>query len=408
MRRDVQIAWRNVRQYRTRLASLTLIVGLGCVIALGSVGFVARAANVGADQITSSLALRTIDIYGGVAHPGSTALTSTRLDAIRRIPHATDVQPSLQASFAVKNKEIPGALFYGTVPQPSALPRLVGSSRKDIFPLRSDEVVLPDSSQGVDFRPFVGRRLDITFTRQIAPGAGTPQPDRVTVVAVYDHNYTADGPTAAYAPLVSVAKWAAARAGAPSAADYLSSVGYQQAAVIVDTTEALPTVENELAAQGYQAISVQQKLAALPRQVVLLKDLGITVLGLLLFYSAVTGISLASSFIRLRTRELGLLKAIGFARRRVFRILAIELLLIGLIPAAVGVIVGNVGSLGLSIALRKHELLGVILPSSISPAPWHWSLVMLVAPVLAVLLGGLWPARRSAALEADVALREWR
>lgn len=408
MKRDLQIALRNVRQYQARLTSLTLIVALGGVIALCSVGFVARAADSSEHQITSSVALRTIDVYGGAAHPGSTALSAANILAIRGLPHVADVQPSLQATFAVKNRQIPGALFYGSIPQASALPPLLKSSRATVFPLQPGQVVLPDSSQGIDFRPFIGQTLDVTFTRQIAPGAGAPQPDRVVVVGVYDHNYTADGPTAAYAPAALVAKWAAARAGATSAENYLSAVGYQQAAVIVDNAATLPAVQRQLASRGYQAVSVQQKLAALPREIVLLKDLGRAVFVLLLVYSAVTGISLANSFIRTRTREIGLLKALGFARSRIFRILTAELIVVGLFPAAVGVVLGNAASLALSIALAGHQVLGVTMPTAVTAAPWRWSLLMLFAPVAAVLLGGLWPARRSAALDADEALRDWQ
>jgi putative ABC transport system permease protein len=408
MIRDTQIAWRNARQYRGRLASLTLIIVLGCIASLVSVGFVARAAESSSHQITDGIALRTIDLSGGQAHPGSTSLSSDHIAAIRKKAHIVAVEPSLQASFAVKTTDIPGAIFYGTIPQPSLLPPIAHAIRKTLFPLQKGEVVLPDVNQDIDFAAQLGRTIDITYTEQIAPGAGKSMSGKLTVAGLYDHSYTADGPSAAYATEQDVTVWAAARVGLSPSDRYLAATGYQQAAVIVDQANNVDAVERGLAAEGYQAISVQQKLSALPRQVLLLRYIGLAVVVLLLLYCLIAGTSLAHSFVRQRTREIGLLKALGFGRRRILRILAIELLLAGQVPVAIGVLLGNFVSIGLGYALGGRTVLGVHMSHGLALPPFGWTLTLLLAPVLAIFLGGLWPARRSSKLEADVALRDWQ
>lgn len=407
MTADLRIAWRNARQYRSRLASLSLLIVLGCVVSVVGVGFVAKAADSGSHRILSGVALRTIELSGGDAHPGATSLSSAHLDSIGAMAHVQSVEPSLQASFGVKTAEIPGAIFYGTIAMPSTPPPIVRAERPALFPLRDGEVVLPDANQGIDFSSQVGRSLEIQYTRQIAPNAGRPVNQTLRVVGLYSHTYTVDGPSAAYASSADVSTWAAARVGISSRDEYLAATGYQQASVIVDTAANLGSVEAQLAAGGYQATSVQQRLAELPRQLVLLKYLSVGVFFVLLIYCLVAGLSLAHSFVRQRVREIGLLKALGFSGRRIMRILVLELLLAGALPAVIGVGIGSVASLVIGYMLAGHTVFGVALSGGAALPSAGWIVALLLAPVLSVVVGGVLPARRSARLQPDIALRDW-
>jgi putative ABC transport system permease protein len=321
------------------------------------------------------------------------------------MPHVRGVQPTLQASFGVKNALVEG-LFYGSVPQPGQLPPLVAAARIHVFPLAPGEVVLPARNRGANLRPVLGTVLVVQYTRQIAPQAGEPVSARLKVVGLYEPTYTTDGPSAAYASEVDVVRWAAARAGTPEKS-YLSSVGYQGVNVIVDAPESLSAIQRALGQQGYQTISVQQRLSELPQQVELLRYLGYIVVALLILYSAVAGTALAGSFVRQRTREIGILKAIGFRRRRVLLLLTRELIIVGTVPAVAGVLLGNLASLAISGALAGRTVAGVPMPEGIGIPPLAWTAGLLVLPAAAVVVGGLRPARRAAGLPADAALREW-
>lgn len=405
---DSRIAWRNARQYRSRLASLSLLIVLGCAVSVIGVGFVAKVADSGSHRILSGVALRTIELSGGDAHPGATSLSSAHLATVAGIAHVQSVEPSLQASFGVKTAEIPGAIFYGTIAMPSTPPPIVRAERPALFPLREGEVVLPDTNQGIDFSTQLGRSLEIQYTLQIAPNAGRPVTQKLHVVGLYSHSYTVDGPSAAYASASDVSTWAAARVGISDRDEYLAATGYQQASVIVDSAANLASVEARLAAAGYQANSVQQRLAELPRQLVLLKYLSIGVFLVLLIYCLVAGLSLAHSFVRQRVREIGLLKALGFSGGRIMRILVLELLLAGALPAVIGVVTGSIASLAIGYALAGHTAFGVALSGGAALPSGGWIAALLLAPVGSVVLGGVLPARRSARLQPDVALRDWR
>ncbi len=99
-----------------------------------------------------------------------------------------------------------------------------------------------------------------------------------------------------------------------------------------------------------------------------------------------------------RTREIGVLRALGWRRRRVLGMIINESLLLGLVGGAVGIVV----ALGLTYLLSLIPMFG----SFLSP---HWDLIIFVraltVAMLLGLLGGLYPAYRATRLQPVEALR---
>jgi putative ABC transport system permease protein len=108
---------------------------------------------------------------------------------------------------------------------------------------------------------------------------------------------------------------------------------------------------------------------------------------------AVLGIvnTLALSVIE-RTREIGLLRAVGLTRRQLRRMVRLESLVIALYGAVLGVVVG----VGFGIALQQ------VLSSSgidVLQIPWLNLGVFVVLAALVGILAALWPARRAGKLD---------
>ena len=97
-----------------------------------------------------------------------------------------------------------------------------------------------------------------------------------------------------------------------------------------------------------------------------------------------------------RTRELGLLRAVGTSRRQVKRIVRLEAVITSLIGALLGLVLGVLFALAIS---RPLEAEGFRLTFPVT------TLVLLVAgAALAGMLASLWPARRAARLDVLQAL----
>ncbi|MGO1051373.1 ABC transporter permease [Crossiella sp. CA198] len=405
MTRTLPIAWRNLRQYRGRLTPLVLVTVLGCLLALLAAGLVGRAAERTRTGIAEGQALRTIELRAAPERADTLALTSGNLDKLGGVENLGAIEPSLQAAFGIKTDSVPGVLLYATVPQDSRRPPIVAGTRPELFPLRDNEVVLPARVQGADLTALLGSRVEVTATRQVAAGQGVPLTEEVQVAGLYDPGYAEDGPSAAYADPALVVRLAAAKAGVP-AADFLSRQGYSSATVLARQADQVPAALTRIRALGFSATSLASRLSELPAALELLSVFAYVVLALLLVFSLLSGLTLAGSFVRGRTREIGVLKAIGFARRRILALLLTELAIAGLLAGTVGVLLGNL-AVAAAAGLGGRTLFGVTLPPGTGlPSPL-WTLGLLFGPALAMLLGALRPAIRAAALPPERALREW-
>ena len=124
-----------------------------------------------------------------------------------------------------------------------------------------------------------------------------------------------------------------------------------------------------------------------------------TVLLVLSVVIAVLGIvnTLALSVVE-RTRELGLLRAVGLQRRQLRRMIRVESVVIALYGALLGVLVGSAFGWALVRALEDQGVTEFALPYG------RLAVVVLVAALAGVLAAAL-PARRAARLDV---LRPWR
>ena len=101
-----------------------------------------------------------------------------------------------------------------------------------------------------------------------------------------------------------------------------------------------------------------------------------------------------------RTREIGLLRAIGADRRQVLKLIAAEASFIGLVGGLMGLAVGAV------VGFVLTKVVGVQATGWSFPFqfPWVTALQMLIISIVASTLAGLYPARRAANLDVVEAL----
>jgi len=124
----------------------------------------------------------------------------------------------------------------------------------------------------------------------------------------------------------------------------------------------------------------------------------------------VAGSSVVVTMVKLvgeRIREIGTLRALGFRRRHVLLIFALESLLLGLLAIAVGLVATLLLTLGVNLAQIEYKagLLAESIPLSIAYGlqTYAWASALLLC---IVLIAALWPARRAARLGISNALAD--
>ncbi|MGW7516692.1 ABC transporter permease [Streptomyces sp. NPDC054796] len=110
-----------------------------------------------------------------------------------------------------------------------------------------------------------------------------------------------------------------------------------------------------------------------------------------------------SMLVAQRTREIGLMRAIGASRRQVNRSVLIEALLLGTLGSVLGVGAG----VGIAVGLMElMSLLGINLSTSELTVSWTTPVVGLVLGVVVTVLAAYLPARRAGRISPMAALRD--
>ena len=98
-----------------------------------------------------------------------------------------------------------------------------------------------------------------------------------------------------------------------------------------------------------------------------------------------------------RTREVGLLRAVGLSRRQLRTMIRLESVVVAVFGALLGMVMGVVFGSTLVIALEDQGLTELAIP-------WTWLIGFLVAAAVVGVLAAVFPARRAARLDVLTAI----
>lgn len=168
--------------------------------------------------------------------------------------------------------------------------------------------------------------------------------------------------------------------------------------------EEVDRIKKDLANEGFDAMTIQDQIGVIDQVIK-------AITYVLLFFGAIA--LLAASFgiintlfmaVQERTKEIGLMKAMGMSKRRVFTLFSVEAILIGFWGSILGVLaaigVGNIAN-GIATDTFLKDLDGFEL--TVFPLG-SIAIIMLIVMAIAFLAGTL-PARRAAKQNAIDALR---
>ncbi len=403
--RILDLAGTNAWTLRRRFVGLALLIVLATAAVVAAVGISTRAQGTVHSTVQEGAVNRSITVDHVDGSPEARPLTTNAIRDIAAVPGVSGVEPATQASFGYKDATVPGVLLYAHIVRPSLMPPIERATRPTLLPLADDEIILPRSAGGADLSTLLGRTIQVDLTRSTGQGTGTGAQSTVTVVALSDPSWQIDGPAAAYGPEPLVTSWAAMRAGVTTAL-FRESLGYDTLTVVTNSSAVVPQVLDTLQHQGFSAYSMQQQFQALPGVLQLVRYASWLLLGCLGAVGFLGALSLTAALARQRTREVGILRAVGFRHVDVLGVLLAETLVVTVAAATLGTVMGLGLELMVRSALRHSAALSPYLDgpgSTLSPA-------LALLPTFAVLVclaGAFLPATRAARMSPGDAMKDW-
>jgi putative ABC transport system permease protein len=352
-------AQRNPR--RTAATASALMIGLALVSAMGTI---AASVNASIGKLVDETLVADLTVSGAQGEPFS----PTVAEAVRQVDGVETVDVQRWSGARLDGED---AFMTAADPQTLDAAMRLTFVEGGVEGLRGN-ALLVDEPTAEDQGWVLGDTLEM----QLAGGSVD-----VTVGGIYEVN-EAVGPY-----LTSLEAWKAA--GGPERDNYIS--------VIVADGSDVAAVESQLegALDAYPNVSVRDQSESKEQFTGFVDQLlgMIYVMLALSILIAVLGIinTLVLSVVE-RTREIGLLRAVGMKRRQVRRMVTLEAVVISVFGAVLGLAVGLTLGVALQRGLQDEGITELSVPVG--------SLIgFLVAAAVVGVVAALWPARRAARVD---------
>ncbi|WKX71957.1 FtsX-like permease family protein [Streptomyces sp. XD-27] len=372
------------------LAAMTALLALCAGTAAGAAAAVER------DVLTTG-GLTQIELASFEGSDSVRKLSTANLREAAKVPGVTRVSADYVSSIHTADSAEKAPTFLlqtHTLGLEDDLPMVKGELPRD-RKLKPGQVILPKTSQGVDYSAYVGRTLPAAYTKATGPDSGSSAEMNLKVVGVYDPSWQADGPDAAYLAEDTAAALAAARSMQP-ADKYKATEGAQSAIVAVTRQNQVREVTAALQKLDFSASPVSDRVRNLPGLFGAADLVARWAVVLLAAIAVAIGAVRAKDSVRSRLGQFAVLRVLGAGVRDLKGVLLGESLLTGAVAALTGAVAGVAGSALLS--GQFSDLLGLpVSAADAVPGP-GWLVLALLLPA-AGLLAGTW-------LGARFALRE--
>jgi putative ABC transport system permease protein len=443
----LSLALRNLRQSRLRTFLTTLGVAIGIASLAGMVSLGVGLQDQVIGRLTMSGVFDSITVTGGGGlfgfgvpaggrggrgGRGGAARVVTPLDdavlaKIVAIAHVKDAYPNLRVPVQLRMRDYTGGATAAGIPESSrgtgpfqtiTHGTFFANAQAEAAMLSLD---LAKQIHETDPASLVGQSLTLSYAAAAPPDAGAdPTTERriarvektFTVVGIIerdaDAGMAASGLAGLMIPLAQAKAIDAARV--VSAQSLLNAPSdrprtYGTVTVRVNGAQHTQDVQAQIKAMGLTAFSLNDALQGAKRAFLLL-DILLAVIGSIALAVSSLGIvnTMVMSILE-RTREIGIMKAIGGSDRDVRGIFLVEAATIGMLGGIGGLVlgwgVGRVINFGANIYIERQG--GTA--GNLFSLPWWLILGALGFALLVSLIAGSYPARRAARLDPIQALR---
>lgn len=327
-------------------------------------------------------------------------LDNQTLQIIQDTAGVADIYPWYQRPLSLEDPATwPSENNPGQIPATPWIPELAPEIISGTVPPEGPgegEIILPHNIIGGTTENLVGREIQVALQKEIAPGRGELINIPMRVIATADNSVVgAAGPQPSYVSYETLETLV-------SSSD---SVNYSLAYVKVEDTSQVLTVQNELGQKGFGVTSLSEKMPTLHGLLRALQYFSYILLGLSIAMVMMLGFLIGSSWVGHKSKELALLKMLGYSTKDLFVIVLGQLGVLGIILALLATVISWAGSWVLSSYLVSQEENFLGLTHVVFPA-WNLLLMMLVLYPLGLILAGLVPALKIARFDMDRVFRD--
>ncbi|MCL4396194.1 MAG: ATP-binding cassette domain-containing protein [Chloroflexi bacterium] len=399
------------RAVRSGLTVLGVFVGIVTIVTMLSI---AVGVELEVERNVEGVGLETVFVSPPQAQTSATdpfadplpttPITSASIDTLRRMPQVASVAPLV---------DLPAYLDLRVELGSRTASATVESSAQRISPFQGDtpfvagRALTPGEARGVvltsrlatelgvgDVQKLVGQK--VTLVVRLPRGETNQFP--VTVIGVQRDNRTSI--QLGVQDAADIKEW---WYGQPN---LFETRGYDGLVVKATSLATVGAVVDQVRALGLQARSLQSFLDVANRIFATLNALLGSIGGLALLVAALGVMNTMIMAVYERTREIGMLKAIGASRGEVLGLFVAEAGMIGFIGGLLGLVLGTLIGRGVDWAghwyLASQGVLGV---GPLSVVPLWLAVGSIAFGTLVGLAAGVYPAMRAARLDPVVALR---
>jgi macrolide transport system ATP-binding/permease protein len=418
----IKLALRNIKRRKSRVFLTSFGIAIGAMAILVLVSFGAGLQNEANQQVKAFGQVNQISVSnnkttganfrGGPGANGntntfaisqSTPLNDQVITDFKKITNVSDVYPSIRLSGEMLYGSQIGRLSLVSAPPLSEDQSSIQNMLKYGTYFKSDNensVIVPYGlAQALGFskgQDAIGK----TVTLENLPGNQTAT---ATVIGVFDENQKEV--TQSYMPVNSAVSFL--KSTKPAELVKASPDLYDSIIVISKDNASVTVISQTITDKGYATHNYADTAAQLNR-IFLMLQIGLGVVGAIAMLVASLGIinTMMMSILE-RTREIGIMKAVGARIRDIQGIFLTEAAFIGFIGGAFGLLLGYPGS-KIASAIFNNMLKsngGGATPVQFTIAP-YLALGVLAFSILVAVIAGFFPARRGANLDPVVALRD--
>jgi ABC-type lipoprotein export system ATPase subunit/ABC-type antimicrobial peptide transport system permease subunit len=408
------------RKLRTALSSAGVAIGIAAMAIIVSFSTGVQDSLTNAFAITGQLDQVSIGGGGfGLTDPSKLKpLNRAALSQLAALPHVKDAYGSLEMEGNLVNGSTTLTNVYLTSGSPlsetaKALEKFLAAGTFPTSDTANEVLISADAANKLGYTPSksIGKR--VTFSGQFPgifiPGTGQQAasvtiPLDLTVVGVLSNAGNIGGGTAIFigAPYqTAVNYWESMARANHWTADEFSSI-----TLVSDSSGTVDTVAKEAKNLGYQATTTSDILKGFGQFITIL-EIGLSGLAAIALIVACLGIANTMyTAVLERTREIGIMKALGARSGDVRGMFMAEAAMIGLIGGAVGLLIaGLVSVVGNVVVNNIAHGQGIPLDLSVFNVTWWLVVGALILASAFSALSGLFPALRASRLDPVAALR---